>query len=218
MKTVRWLLVLMCLAPPAQAHRTEGLLQASLVEILPHQVGVEITLIPGIDISPQVVALLDSDHDGVCSAAESTSWTASFMAAQSVLADGQQLPLRLISTSASPLADMAGGHAQIKVHFTAALPALMTGPCQISCINGYQPMPSSYQTNGIVPQTPGLRITSHRQTEPPTRLDLQAEFPPVSSQAPTAAPSAMPRLLVWTAALAVAGCFYHFMQQRRRCI
>src|SRR5438105_2218181 len=51
------------LASPAHAHRTTGLLQASLVDVLPSQIEVEITLVPGIDIAPKIAALLDTNGD-----------------------------------------------------------------------------------------------------------------------------------------------------------
>ena len=100
------------LAAPLHAHRAEGLLQASLAEFLPSQVGVEVALIPGIDVAPKVIALLDTNGDGVFSDAESAAWSARFMAGQSVAVDGRWLLLKLRNVRASPLLDMSGGHAE----------------------------------------------------------------------------------------------------------
>ena len=103
------------LAIPLRAHRVEGLLQSSLVEVLPSQIGVEVTLAPGMDVAPKVVALLDANGDGVLSEAESTAWSTRFMPGQNVTVDGHSLPLNLKSVRISPLAEMSEGHAEIVV-------------------------------------------------------------------------------------------------------
>ena len=168
--------VVLALATPVQAHRTEGLLQSSLVEVLPTQVGVEVTLVPGMDIAPKIVALLDHDHDGVISELESNAWSELFMAKQSVTVDGQSLPLKLQSVRASPLGEITNGHAQIVVHYTAELGQLVRGARTIVCANRYEPMPCAFQCNGLVPKAPGVRFTSHRRDERQRELTLAAEF------------------------------------------
>ena len=40
------------MASSLQAHRTEGLQQSALVELLPDKVSVEVTLLFGIDVAP----------------------------------------------------------------------------------------------------------------------------------------------------------------------
>jgi hypothetical protein len=176
-------------ATPTQAHRIEGLLQAALVELLPSQAGLEVMLVPGMDIAPKVVALLDANGDGVFSASESNDWSGLFMAGQSVTVDGQSLPLTLQSVRTSSLSEMTNGHAEVVVHYTAELGTLAHGPRTIVCANRYEPIPSVYQCNGLVPKAPGVRIHSHRRDERQRELTLAAEF--VDSSA-TAGPVALP--------------------------
>ena len=214
------------LAVPLRAHRVEGLLQASLVEVLPAQVGVEVTLVPGIDIAPEVVALLDADGDGVFSKAESKAWAARFMAGQSVTVDGRSLPLDLKSILASPLAEMAGGHAEIVVRFTADLGPLASGPRTIVCGNRYEAIPSTYQSNGLVPKAPGVRLSSHRRDERQQELTLAAEFsaPATSATQPAQVarsanivPPDPPDVAVrWLVGLNVAGGIAIVVAKRRR--
>lgn len=160
------------------AHRVEGLLQASLVEVLPTQVGVEVTLVPGIDISTQMFRLLDSNADGTLSPAESAEWSKHFMARQQVLMDGRPLPLKLENLRTSPLSELGDGHAEIVVHFTAEIGPLARGPHSIRCINRYEPLPTSYQSNGLVPKAPGVSIANHQRDARQQELILSATFLP----------------------------------------
>jgi hypothetical protein len=49
------------LATSLHAHRLEGLVQSSLVKVLPTQLSVQVTLVPSIDIAPKIKSLLDLD-------------------------------------------------------------------------------------------------------------------------------------------------------------
>ena len=211
------------LAAPLHAHRVEGLLQSSLVEVLPSQIGVEVTLVPGIDIAPKVVALLDTNGDGAFSATESAAWSALFMAGQRVTVGGQSLPLNLQSVRSSPLAEMAGGHAEIVVYFTAELGSVARGPRTIICANLYEPIPSAYQVNGLVPKAPGVRISSHRRDELQKEMTLAVEFSNPAAPANQTAQSAtiiprnrsgMPLLLLM--AMSVVGAIVAAIVERRR--
>lgn len=211
------------LTAPLHAHRIEGLLQASLVEVLPSQVGVEVTLVPGIDIAPKIIALLDTNGDGVFSDAESTAWSALFMAGQSVAVDGKSLPLKLGGTRASPLAELTGGHAEIVMHFTADLGKLARGPRTIVCANRDEPIPCTYQINGLVPKAPGVRISSHRRDERQQELTLAAEFSDLAATATQTAQSAntIPRnrpamAIPWLIGLGVAGATLAAIVKRRQ--
>ena len=100
--TILLMFLAMSLAAPLHAHRLEGLLQASLVEVLPTEVGVEVTLTPGVDVAPAVMGLIDANGDGGFSEEETKEWSALFLSQQSVMVDGKSLPLKLDGNSASP--------------------------------------------------------------------------------------------------------------------
>ncbi len=176
LSTIAVVFVTLVLATPLHAHRAAGLLQASLVEVLPTQIGVQVTLVAGLDIAPKIFALLDTDGDGELSEIESVIWSELFMARQSVTVDGKSVPLKLKDLRTSPLAELTNGHTEIVVHFTADLGRLACGPRTIVCANRYEPIPCAYQINGLVPKSPGVRITSHRRDEREKELTLAAEF------------------------------------------
>lgn len=194
---------------PLHAHRTSGLQQASLVDIVPSQVEVEVTLLPGVDIAPRICALLDPNGDGLCSPAESRAWATDFLAAQSVTVDGHSLPLTLGSVRLCPLPEMSSGHAEIVVSFSASLGSLAQGSRTVLCVNRYEALPSGYQVNGLLPRTPGLRIRSHKGNDRQQELTLVAEFPnstpvvsPHESQLPAAPPPSAPNWIPkWIAGL-----------------
>ena len=206
------------LAAPLHAHRLEGLVQASLVEVLPSQVGVEVTLVPGIDIAPKVIALLDVNGDGVFSDAESTAWSALLMAAQTVTVDGQSLPLTLESVRTSPLVEMVGGHGEIVVHFTADLGTPARGPRTIVCTNRYEPIPCTYQTNGLVPKSPDVRLSLRGRDERQQEVTLAANFSDLAAPA-THTANIIPQnhsaaTIPWLMGLSVVGVIVAAMKRR----
>jgi hypothetical protein len=210
------------LAAPLHAHRLEGLVQSSLVEVLPSHIGVQVTLVPGIDIAPKIKALLDPDGDGESSEIESDAWAELFMARQSVTVDGQSLPLVLRNVRISPLGEMNGGHAEIVVNFIAALGKFARGPRTIACANRYEPLPCTYQSNGLVPKAPGVRISSHRRDERQQELTLDVAFSGAAAQGrPTvASPQVIPRstsapALAWLIGLSTAGAVVAAIAGRR---
>ena len=207
-------------ASPLYAHRTEGLLQASLVEVLPSQVGVEVTLVPGIDIAPKIFALLDTNGDGVFSESESAVWSEKFMGGQSVTVDGQSRPLTLKSIRVSPVAERTNGHAEIVVHFTAELGPLARGPRTIVCANRYEPIPCSFQNNGLVPKAPSVRISRHQRDERQQELTLTTEFSDLATQPiQSTNPIRHNRFGVsipWLIGLSVAGAIVATMVKRRQ--
>jgi hypothetical protein len=173
------------LAGPAQAHRASGLLQASLVEVLSSEVGVEVTLVPGMDVAPRILGLVDSNGDGVLSESELSTWAEQFLARQSVTIDGHRLPLKLAGVRAStPDPGPDGGHLELVVHFTAALGGFAAGARSIVCANHYEPIPCAYQCNGLMPRSPDVRVLSHRRGEGQKELTLSAEFPVRQESAP----------------------------------
>lgn len=177
------------LATSLHAHRLEGLVQSSLVEVMPNQIQVRVTLIPGIDIAPKIKALLDPDGNGECSETESKAWAKQFMERQKVTIDGKTVPLTVQNVRSSPIPELEGGHAEIFIDYTAELGKLAHGQRTIVCANRYDPFPCIYQCNGLVPQAPGVRINSHRRDAGERELTLAVEFSGAPDQAAPTVPA-----------------------------
>jgi len=199
MKPIKTLAVVaagLSLASTLHAHRLEGLIQSSLVEVEPSQIKVRVTLIPGMDIAPKIKALLDPNGDGEFSQTESKAWAEQFMARQWVTVDGQTLPLTVQNVRSSPLPELTEGHAEIDIDYTAELGKLAQGQRTIVCANRYEPIPCIYQCNGIVPKTPGVRIDNHRRDVGQQELTLAVDFSEAPAPATPTAPAQreMPRM------------------------
>src|ERR1041385_4307254 len=65
-------LVLLCLASPCSvfAHRLDECLQATLVVIEPDRIRLQMNFTPGVAVAEQVLAQIDTDHDGTISTKE----------------------------------------------------------------------------------------------------------------------------------------------------
>lgn len=176
-------------ATALHAHRLEGLIQSSLVEVEPSQIKVRVTLIPGMDIAPKIKSLLDPNGDGEFSETESKAWAGQFMALQRVTVDGQTLPLTVQNVRSSPLPELAEGHAEIDIDYTAELGKLAHGQRTIVCANRYEPIRCIYQCNGLVPRSASVRINSHRRDVGQQELTLAVDFSEAPAQANPTAPA-----------------------------
>jgi hypothetical protein len=176
------------------AHRTEGLLQSALVDVKADHVSVQVTLALGVDIAPGFADLLDPDGDDAASPAEIDAWSRDFLATQAVTLDGDPLPLTHGATQHSPVATMRAtpdGHSEVRIRFSAATGPLSPGPHHITHFNGYQALPSTCQTHGVVPDTAAIRITRHTRAKDEREITLEVEAPAaVCPEAKTSPPSA----------------------------
>ena len=100
------------------------------------------------------------------------------MECQRVIVDGRSLPLNLQSIRFRSIAEMTNGHSEIVVHFTADISTTAQNPHTITCMNGYEPIPSTYQSNGLVPKAPGVHVDQQRRDELQKELQdlLKAQF------------------------------------------
>lgn len=194
------------------AHRTDGLLQSALVDVQADRVSVQVVLLLGMDVSPQFAALLDANRDGSVADTEKSAWTQTFLAAQSITVDGIAQPLTHRVTQLPPVTEMTAapdGHAEVRIVFTAETGLIAQGPHTITHRNAYAPLPSTYQTHGIIPKTPRVSISTHTRDQPEQQITLHAVFTPdnSSTKPPHAALPAHPPLtnLMWLIGIAIAG-------------
>ena len=180
-KVIRWIALLpialgIAFAQEAGAHRTTGMLQSTLVEILPDQVGLELTLLPGMDIAPGLQRLLDLDGDGQVSEVEKEAFGQWVQSGQEVSVNGRRLPVKVKEVRVPPLNELAGGHATMVVEMAVELKNLSGGTQTIRCLNRFAPMESSYQCDGLVPKSSEVQVVSHRREEGQQALVLVTEF------------------------------------------
>jgi hypothetical protein len=215
-----WMAVLAS-AAPLHAHRTEGLLQSALIDVQTDRVDVQVTVQLGSDIAGRFTALLDTDQNGIVSEKEQSAWSKAFLREQIILLDGKALPLTAARTDASSLADITDashGHCQIRVHFSGEFATHPIGQHEIVHQNRYESIPSTYQTHGIVPKAPTVRITSHRRDEREQTIILQAEFRPpsmVPQPSPVDQPSPLSAILVGIAGLVFFAATAYILRRKQ---
>jgi hypothetical protein len=161
------------------AHRTEGLLQSALVDVQPDQIEVQVVIQLGSDIAGNFVKRMDTDQDRKISATEQTTFSQAFLHDQRITIDGNALPITHTNTDTSTLEELHSvehGHAQIHVHFKAKTPLLLAYKHIITHENKYEPIPCIYQTHGIIPKAPSVRIMSHSRDDREQALRLETEF------------------------------------------
>ena len=147
-----WIAVLATLAAPAQAHRLDEYLQASLISLEPDTVRVELNLTPGVAVLASVVALIDLDRDGSFSPAEQQAYANRVLGDVSLKVD--RLPRVLTVTSAQfpPIEQMQAGLGTIRMVLRARFEALQPGPHVVYFENRHQPDIGVFLANALVPR------------------------------------------------------------------
>src|SRR5438128_2322190 len=109
--------VLLSMGTPASAHRLDEYLQAALISVEKDRVQVQIRLTPGVAVFPIVLAIIDTDADGVISESEQRVYTERVVRDLSVTVDGDRLKPRLVSTKFPGTGEMKEGHGEIQLEF-----------------------------------------------------------------------------------------------------
>src|SRR5947199_222856 len=90
--------ILFSIGIPATAHRLDEYLQAALISVEKDRVQVQIRLTPGVAVLPIVLAIVDSNADGVISESEQRLYAERVGRDLSLTVDGDRLTPRLVST------------------------------------------------------------------------------------------------------------------------
>jgi hypothetical protein len=147
------------------AHRLDEYLQATMFSLEKDQVRAQIRLTPGVAVFPAVVAIIDSNGDGVISTREQRVYAERVLADLSLTVDGDRLKLRLISANFPEINAMKEGSAAIEMDFAADL---RSGSRQrtLEFENRHQRPIATFLVNCLVSQDPDIRITAqHRNYE-----------------------------------------------------
>src|SRR5947209_14779733 len=97
MKTRLAAVILVSFGAPASAHRLDEYLQATLIAVEEHRVQASMRLIPGVAVSSNVLAVIDTNRDGVISQPEQQAYAEHVLRDLSLSIDGHRLTPRLAS-------------------------------------------------------------------------------------------------------------------------
>jgi len=156
----KWLITTMLLglaSLPAWGHRLDEYLQATIFSIEPGSVQATMRLVPGVAIAPAVIAMIDSNHDGVLSIEEQHRYAEGVLADLQLEEDGSRLSLNLTSATFSSIELMKQGNGEIELTFSAEQ-SVSRGEHLLTFANRHQSDISVYLVNSLVPEDKGLLL------------------------------------------------------------
>jgi hypothetical protein len=162
-------------AKGASAHRIDEYLQATILSLEAHRVQVSMRLIPGIRVSPSVIAAIDSDGDGAFSESEERAYAQRVLGDLSITLDGKNVQPALLSSSFPEPAQMREGLGEIHIEYAIDYAADSSyGGRNRSLIltNHHLNRTSVYLMNALAPQDRSIQILLQKRNEQQSLYEL----------------------------------------------
>jgi len=149
--------ILILAGTPAFAHRLDEYLQGTIISIEKGRLQAQMTLTPGVAVSPLLIASIDTDSNGVISQTEQLEYARSVLQDLSLTIDGRHLTPQLVSEQFPTLDELKDGRGEIQLEFKADLPGGGRNR-KLTLENHHQSAIAAYQVNCTVPRDPNIRI------------------------------------------------------------
>jgi len=157
------LLALLVFASPLHAHRLDEYLQATLVEIEPTEVHLQINLTPGVQVAEQVLSAIDTDHDGAISPSEATAYAGLLKREMVVRLDERAVELKMVACNVPPAEELRSGWGIIQIEYAISQGALGAGPHHLTFENRHMSRMGVYLFNAAQPKAPSIQIVGQRR-------------------------------------------------------
>jgi hypothetical protein len=168
------LLALLALPFSTPAHRLDEYLQATLVNIEPGEIRLQINLTPGVEVADHVLPLIDRDRDGSISENEAAAYSEFMKRDLVVRVDGRKVTLKLTASNFPDLTELQTGWGIIQLEFSGNIGGLRAGAHKLVVKNQHLPAQSVYLLNAAQPKSVQVHIT--RQTRNKTQSTGEIEF------------------------------------------
>jgi hypothetical protein len=172
------LLALLTFSSTVFAHRIDEYLQATLVVIEPDRVRLLINITPGVAVADQVIALTDSDHDGIISTNEAAAYCESLNRELLVRLDHRDLKLKLTASYFPGCDELRTGWGFIQMEFSAWPGRLSAGAHTLTIENRHFSSASVYLVNAAQPASPAIQVTKQIRNENQSVGKIQFTFRP----------------------------------------
>ncbi len=172
------------------AHRLDEYLQATLLSVENDRVYASMRLIPGVAVASTVLATIDTNGDGVLSAAEQQSYAERVLRDLSITVDGIGARPTLLSLKFPSIETMKEGLGEMHIDFTVDLPP-GAPERKIVFENHHQNAISAYLVNCLVPRDPNIKVVAQNRNE--TQSFYQLEYVLATTAGP-ASTNAWPNL------------------------
>ena len=181
---------------PAQAHRLDEYLQATLISVSRDGVHVQLRLAPGVAVFSRVMARIDTNGDGVLTDDEQHAYAGAVLHDLSLSVDGRTMSLRLASLNFASVADMKEGRGEIIIAYDASVNSAK-GARRLTFENRHLASLSVYLVNALVPADTSLVISGQQRTADQAVFQLVYADGRVAASAPLSARiwTGMPRLI-----------------------
>ncbi len=141
------------------AHRLDEYLQTTTIALEPDHLTLQLRLIPGVAVSPRVLASIDTNGDGIITNGEKQSYTATVGYDLVLALNGRPVLLKLVASVLSPLKEISLGMGSIQLTFEGILPPGRSD-YRLTVENHHQPAISVYLVNCLLPEDSAIHILS----------------------------------------------------------
>src|SRR5689334_22698448 len=104
-------------ATSVDAHRLDEYLQATIISVEKNRIEAQINLVPGVLVFPIVFSQIDTDADGMISAAEESAYVQRVLHDLFLSVDGKRLSLQLMSATFAKKEVLQEGLGEIQIKF-----------------------------------------------------------------------------------------------------
>ena len=140
------------------AHALDEYVQAARLSLTRSHVGLEFDLTPGAQVAAPVVAMIDSNQDGVIAPDEAAAYAARVLQDTVVELNGERVAMRVIRIEVPSIADMREGIGTIHVSALGVHRARVSGEARLGFRNDHAPEKSVYLVNALVPSDRTLSV------------------------------------------------------------
>ena len=215
MKTRLAATILLLAGTPAIAHRLDEYLQGTILSIEKNRVAAQMTLTPGVAVFSTLIAEMDTDGDGILSAAEQRQYADRIFRDLSLKIDGEPLEVQLRSMRFPSIEEMKEGRGAIQIEFNADLPPGRSRR-KLVLENYHQGRISAYQVNCLVPRDPDIRILAQNRNYSQSFYELEYTQPGAGKELLSFA--GLPGILAPLGTIALILIGWLALMRRRHCV
>lgn len=170
----------------AWAHRIDEYLQATILSLNADRVNGSMRLIPGVLVAPSVIAMIDSNHDGVFSESETKAYAERVVGDLSITLDGKATTAQLDAWIVPEASHLRDGLGEIQIQYHLDLQPASGARRSLVLANHHLNAGSVYLVNVEVPQDPRLHVVDQKRNPRQSVYELdyrQTPFANTSSAA-----------------------------------
>ncbi len=209
------LITLLGLPSNVFAHRMDEYLQATLVDIEPGDIRLEMNLTPGVSVASAVLSVIDRDHDGVISTNEATAYAELLKRDLAVRLDERDVDLKVTSSNFPEVDELKSGWGIIQIEFTIDSGSLVVGSHKLALENHHLNAVSAYLFNAALPKSDFIEIASQKRNDSQSMGTIEFTFhPPTYPQANSSSHAGTFASLTALSAAAVMGVWRRIKRGR----